>query len=418
MKQNNTKEPVCPGKILQDNYLKPKKITQKQLSQTTGILKRHISEILSGRRAIGPDTAVRLSKGLNTDPEYWINLQKEYDIDIARKTLAGIIPEDQPLEKVLVNNPHDKLIKIVFSDRTEAEAYFKQNLPPKLVEQIDWDTLKLEGTQYIDDELKESASDLLFSVCFKNNKDLCYLYILFEHQTTPDKWIRFRVYKYKARIWDESLKNEKNKECLNPILAMVVYIGNSSWNYSTEFSDLIGETPLLRDYIPRFKHFLMDHSDKDEKIKGAIKAQIAHLLIQASFQQQLKDIETHLCELMMQLPQEPGINYVRAFSVYIYATQRRDVAVQFFSVLKQHPQQKGGDDMLCAVDEWRLEGKREGKREGKMENSISIISNMKNMGIDWGIISKATGVDQDQYQQMQREYQQLVAQPSLSLEAH
>jgi len=54
-----------------------------------------------------------------------------------------------------VNNPHDKLIKIVFFDRTEAEAYFKQNLPAKLVGQFDWDTLKLEGTQYIDEELKE-----------------------------------------------------------------------------------------------------------------------------------------------------------------------------------------------------------------------------------------------------------------------
>jgi predicted transposase/invertase (TIGR01784 family) len=251
-------------------------------------------------------------------------------------------------------------------------------------------------------------------VCFKKNKDLCYLYILFEHQTTPDKWIRFRVYKYKGRIWDESLKNEKNKECLNPILAMVVYIGNRSWNHSTEFSDLIGETTLSSDYIPKFKHFLMDHSEKNEKIKGAIKAQIAHLLIQASFQQQLKEIEANLCELLMQLPQEPGINYVRVFSVYIYATQTRDVAVQFFSILKQHPQKKGDDDMLCAVDEWRLEG----KIEGKMEKSISIINNMKNMGIDWGVISKATGVDQEQYQQMQIEYQQLVAQPSLSLEAH
>ena len=95
-----------------------------------------------------------------------------------------------------------------------------------MVGQIDWDTLKLEGTQYIDDELKESEADLLFSVCFKNNKNFCYLYILFEHQTTPDKWIRFRIYKYKARIWDESLKNVKNKNSLNPILAMVVYIGN------------------------------------------------------------------------------------------------------------------------------------------------------------------------------------------------
>jgi len=60
----------------------------------------------------------------------------------------------------------------------------------------------------------------------------------------------------------------------------------------------------------------------------------------------------------------------------------------FFSVLKQHPQQMGGDDMLCAVDEWRLEG----KREGKMENSISIINNMKNMGIDWGLFLKQQGL--------------------------
>ncbi|KPA14262.1 transposase YhgA family protein, partial [Candidatus Magnetomorum sp. HK-1] len=139
---------------------------------------------------------------------------------------------------------------------------------------------------------------------------------------------------------------------------------------------------------------------------------------QASFQQQLKEIETNLCELLMQLPQEPGINYVRFFSVYIYATQRREVAVKFFSVLKQHPQQKEGDNMLCAVDEWRLEGKIEGEKKGKIENSIFIINNMKNMGIDWGVISKATGVDQELYQQMQIEYQQLVAQPSLSLEAH
>ena len=52
---------------------------------------------------------------------------------------------------------------------------------------------------------------------------------------------------------------------------------------------------------------------------------------------------------------------------------RKDaMALQFFSILKQHPQQKVGDDMLCAVDEWRLEG----KREGKIENSISIINNI------------------------------------------
>ncbi|KPA13724.1 transposase [Candidatus Magnetomorum sp. HK-1] len=144
---------------------------------------RHIREIISGRRAITPNTAVQLSKTFDTDPEYWINLQKEYDIDIAKKRLAGVIPEDEPIEKALVKNP--KLIKIVFSDRTEAETFFKLNLPQNLVEQIDWETLLLEGTNYIDEELIESESDLLFSVYFKNSNTLCYLYILFEHQSSP-----------------------------------------------------------------------------------------------------------------------------------------------------------------------------------------------------------------------------------------
>ncbi|KPA13399.1 Addiction module antidote protein, HigA, partial [Candidatus Magnetomorum sp. HK-1] len=66
---------------------------------------RHIREIISGRRAITPNTAVQLSKTFDTDPEYWINLQKEYDIDIAKKRLAGVIPEDEPIEKALVKNP-------------------------------------------------------------------------------------------------------------------------------------------------------------------------------------------------------------------------------------------------------------------------------------------------------------------------
>ena len=64
--------------------------------------------------------------------------------------------------------------------------------------------------------------------------------------------------------------------------------------------------------------------------------------------------------------------------------------------------------MLCAIDEWKM--------EGKMEKSISIINNMKNMGMDWGIISKATGLNQQQYEKLQIKYQHLISMPSLSLE--
>ncbi|KPA16396.1 Transposase (putative), YhgA-like protein [Candidatus Magnetomorum sp. HK-1] len=92
-------------------------------------------------------------------------------------------------------------------------------MPPDLVEKIDWDTLELEGSKYVDEELKDSESDLLYSVNFKDSKDKCFLYLLFEHQSKPDKWLRFRIMKYKTRIWDESFKKYKDQEVLIPILS-------------------------------------------------------------------------------------------------------------------------------------------------------------------------------------------------------
>ncbi|KPA17495.1 Transposase (putative), YhgA-like protein [Candidatus Magnetomorum sp. HK-1] len=217
-------------------------------------------------------------------------------------------------------------------------------------------------------------------------------------------------------IWDESLKQVENQKGLNPILPIVLFIGNSSWNYSTEFFDLVNESPLDSEFVPKFKHFLLDHSDKSKKVKGALKARIAHLLIQANFQQHLKEISHILCDLMAQLPQGPGIDYRRVFKIYIAATQDRNKLLEFLAMIRQKPLKKeGGDDMLCAIDEWKLEGRIEGEKrgekKGRIEGTISIIDNMQKLGMDWSIIANATGVSQQKYEAMQVEYQLLVDPP-------
>ena len=86
----------------------------------------------------------------------------------------------------------------------------------------------------------------------------------------------------------------------------------------------MNESPVDSEFVPKFKHFLLDHSDKSKKVKGALKAQIAHLLIQANFQEHLKEISHILCDLMAQLPQGPGIDYRKVFKIYIAATQDRE----------------------------------------------------------------------------------------------
>jgi antitoxin HigA-1 len=76
-------EPIHPGEILLEEFLNPMGITQYRLAQTISVPARRINEIVHGKRAISPDTALRLSRALGTSDRFWINLQSRYDLDIA-----------------------------------------------------------------------------------------------------------------------------------------------------------------------------------------------------------------------------------------------------------------------------------------------------------------------------------------------
>jgi addiction module HigA family antidote len=76
-------EPIHPGEILLEEFLIPLGITQYRLAQTISVPARRINEIVHGKRAISPDTALRLSRAFGTSDRFWMNLQNRYDLDIA-----------------------------------------------------------------------------------------------------------------------------------------------------------------------------------------------------------------------------------------------------------------------------------------------------------------------------------------------
>ena len=76
-------DPTHPGEILLEEFLTPMAITQYRLAQTISVPARRINEIVHGKRAISPDTALRLSRALGTSDPFWMNLQSRYDLDVA-----------------------------------------------------------------------------------------------------------------------------------------------------------------------------------------------------------------------------------------------------------------------------------------------------------------------------------------------
>lgn len=80
-------EEIHPGEILLEDFMKPMGITARQLAADIDVSPSRISEIVHGLRPITADTALRLGIFFTMEPRFWINLQSEYDMRIAKRTL-------------------------------------------------------------------------------------------------------------------------------------------------------------------------------------------------------------------------------------------------------------------------------------------------------------------------------------------
>ena len=78
---------IHPGEILLEDFMKPMGITARQLAADIDVSPSRISEIVHGTRPITADTALRLGLFFSMEPRFWLNLQSEYDMRTAKRTL-------------------------------------------------------------------------------------------------------------------------------------------------------------------------------------------------------------------------------------------------------------------------------------------------------------------------------------------
>lgn len=88
MRLPTDRPPITPGEILLEEFLKPLGISQRELARALGIPYQRVNEIVRGKRAITPDTALRLARFFDTTPDVWLNLQRRVDLYWARQRLS------------------------------------------------------------------------------------------------------------------------------------------------------------------------------------------------------------------------------------------------------------------------------------------------------------------------------------------
>jgi len=262
-----------------------------------------------------------------------------------------------------IGNPHDRLFREIWSDRDVAMDFLRNYLPEKILKLSDLSSLEICKDSFVEEDLKEYFSDLLYRM--KLEKQEGYIYLLFEHKSYPERLIHLQLSEYMLKIWRLHLKQHKTKY-IPVIVPAVLYHGKRKWNAKIKFSGMFsGPVKELSEYIPDFEYVLYDLSRySDDEIKGTVLSRAVMLL--------MKHISDP--DLIMKLPgifllmrdllrQDTGLRYIETILRYLYSAAETQPE-EIINVLEQTLSEEGRKMGMTAADRLRKEGYDQGVHQG------------------------------------------------------
>jgi predicted transposase/invertase (TIGR01784 family) len=272
-----------------------------------------------------------------------------------------------------VINPNDKLFRKTYSDKENARSLLYHSLPDKVLKQVDLNTLEISKDSFIEKELADYYSDMLYRVNLTGGSQ-GFIYVLFEHKSYYDRFVHLQLLEYMVKIWRLYIKQQKEKPVRLPIvIPLLVCHARKEWPDDTVrlASLLSGPVEDLTAYIPDFGLELYDlHQFTDGQIKGNILSRVALLLFKhigdPDLQQKLPDILALLKNLG---EKETGLQWLEVFIRYLAsARQEEDLSAKnIVEIAEQAISKETGEYVMTLLEKLRSEGEERGIVKGKQE---------------------------------------------------
>ena len=162
----------------------------------------------------------------------------------------------------MTSRPHDALFKSAFEAPADAARLLRELLPSAVRDAIAWSTLRREHGSFIDRELADRHSDLLFHVRLRSGRSR-NAFLLLEHQSTADSSMPLRSLAYQLQIWNRCRKERRrSRDYLPPVLAVLVSHVPGGWMGPRAFEEMFDPAvlalPGIDRLIPRCSMPVMD----------------------------------------------------------------------------------------------------------------------------------------------------------------
>lgn len=294
--------------------------------------------------------------------------------------------------------PHDTTFKKLFGEIEIAKDIIEKNLPKEVLDQLDMNTLKKLDGSFINEDLKQTFTDILYGIEI-DGKD-AYVSLLFEHKSYPDKQGIFQLAGYVIDAWREMIK--KNKDELPVIIPIIVYHGKPSWNYKKDMRDMIPDFDLLPEYLkemlPVLKHEFIDIGEYSEE--DIMQYKPLTRIVLRSFKYIYDDKDTLVEMFIISVDEiqyavtEEVFNRVIDTLLLYYSSVNKEVSEEDIVRKIQELGGKGGEIMTI------LEKRHE---DGIEKGKIEIVKELIKMGSETDFIVKATKLSKEQVEEIRKE---------------
>ncbi|XVN40928.1 MAG: Rpn family recombination-promoting nuclease/putative transposase [Rickettsia endosymbiont of Argas persicus] len=236
---------------------------------------------------------------------------------------------------------HDELFRKALENKIVAREFFESHLPENVSSILSYETLKIEKDSFVEQNLKNSISDVLFSAKFKNEDG--YLYLLLKHQSTPDYFMAFRLFKYMFNILERHItKNPKTKK-LPFIYPLVFYNGQRTYNAPRNLWELFEHNELIKNTWINDYQLINVHDIPDEELKkrawsGILQFFMKHIHERDLFKRwkEVADLLPHFAKVNV------GINYIELILCYTLTKIKQSDIIEVEEILKSklNPEQR------------------------------------------------------------------------------
>ncbi len=302
-----------------------------------------------------------------------------------------------------LSQPHDITFKKLFGEREIAKDVIEKNLPKEVLEVLDMDSLeKLDGS-FINKDLKETFSDLLYGAKI-NNRD-AYIALLWEHKSYTDKFAVFQVAGYILDIWMKIIKEGKKE--LPVVIPIVVYHGKSGWNYKTNIREMIPEFHTLPNYLkqmlPVIKHEFINitaHTEEDISEYEPVTRMVLRSLKYIYWDKEdlIKAFLVSIEEIQSILTDEQLNHYVDILLIYYSAVNKNLTEEDIIEKIKELGGK--GERIMTILQEREQKGMEKGIELGKLDEKREIARKLMAKGLDMNTIIQVTELDEEEVKKL------------------